>query len=314
MAEYPETFREFRAWFPDDAACRTYLERVRWANGPRCPRCLSNKIWACAPPFYRCAGCGYDFTVTVGTLFADTHLPLSLWFEAIWYVVNQKSGASALGVQRVLGISYPTAWRWLHKLRRAMVRPGRDRLTGTVEVDEVCLGGARSGKRGRGSEGKALVLVVAQADGSRIGRIRLTRVADASATVLTSAVGASVEPGSQVLTDGWEGYTGLAAAGYDHRVVHKSAVMGENVLPRVNRVASLLRRWLLGTHQGAGAHSHLDYYLDEFTFRFNRGRSNSRGLLFYRLIEQALAIGPVRGRELVGGANPQHTVEGESSS
>lgn len=161
----------------------------------------------------------------MGTLFADAHLPLSLWFEAIWSVANQKNGASALGVQRVLGISYPTAWRWLHKLRRAMVRPGRDRLTGTLEADEVYLGGARSGKRGRGAEGKALVLVVAQAEGPRIGRIRLARVADASATVLTTAIRASVEPGSQVLTDGWEGNAGLAAAGYDHQVVHK---VGDN--------------------------------------------------------------------------------------
>jgi transposase-like protein len=311
MADYPETVQDFRAWFPDDAACRAYLERVRWPNGPHCPRCPEAKVWIYQPPFYRCAGCGYDFTVTVGTLFADTHLPLSLWFEAIWYVVNQKNGASALGVQRVLGISYPTAWRWLHKLRRAMVRPGRDRLAGTVEVDEVYIGGERAGKPGRGAGGKVLILVMAQADGSRIGRIRLARVANASIAVLTTTVAAGVEPGSQVLTDGWDGYAGLTAKGYDHRIVRKTAIMGENVLPRANRVASLLQRWLLGTHQGAVARSHLDYYLDEFTFRFNRRRSGSRGLLFYRLIEQALATGPVRGRELVGGTNTQYIGVGE---
>jgi len=140
-------------------------------------------------PFYRCTACRHDFTVTAGTLFGDTRLPLTLWFEAMWYVVNQKHGASALGVQRVLGVSYPTAWRWLHKLRRAMVRPGRDRLTGTVEVDEVYIGGERPGKRGRGAAGKALVLVAAQADGPQIGRIRLGRVANASQSVLTTAVG-----------------------------------------------------------------------------------------------------------------------------
>jgi len=313
MHEYPETVREFRAWFPDDRACRAYLERVRWPSGTCCPRCLGARVWTSEPPFYRCAGCGYDFTVTVGTLFADTHLPLSLWFEAIWYVVNQKNGASALGVQRVLGISYPTAWRWMHKLRRAMVRPGRDRLAGAVEVDEVYIGGKRVGKRGRGAAGKALVLVVAQVDGARIGRIRLARVANASAAVLTSAIAACVEPGSQVLTDGWDGYAGLAAKGYVHQVVRRTAIMGENLLPRVNRVASLLQRWLLGTHQGAVAHSHLDYYLDEFTFRFNRRRSGSRGLLFYRLIEQALATSPVRSRDLVGGTSPQQIVVGESS-
>jgi transposase-like protein len=265
------------------------------------------------PPFYRCAKCGYDFTVTVGSLFADTHLPLSLWFEAIWHVVEQKNGASALGVQRVLGVSYPTAWRWLHKLRRAMVRPGRDRLAGAVEVDEVYLGGARPGKRGRGAAGKVLVLVVAQAEGDHIGRIRLARIANASGRVLSGAVAAAVEPGTQVLTDGWDGYAGLASFGYEHCVVRTAAVLGENLLPRANRVASLLQRWLLGTHQGAVAHSHLDYYLDEFTFRFNRRRSRSRGLLFYRLIEQALATKPVRGRELVGGTGAQGLGLGESS-
>jgi transposase-like protein len=313
MAEYPETFREFRAWFPDDAACRRYLEKVRWAGCPRCPRCPDATVWTLLAPFYRCAKCGYDFTVTVGTLFTDTHLPLSLWFEAMWYVVNQKNGASALGVKRVLGMSYPTAWRWLHKLRRAMVRPGRDRLAGSVEVDEVYIGGERSGKRGRGAAGKALVLVMAQVDGSRTGRIRLARVANASAAVLTAAVSGSVEPGAQVLTDGWGGYNDLRANGFDHQVIRKTAIVGENLLTRANRVACLVQRWLLGTHQGAVAHSHLDYYLDEYTFRFNRRRSSSRGLLFYRLVQQALAIGPVRSRELVGGSDPLHIVVGESS-
>lgn len=258
------------------------------------------------PPFYRCAACGHDFTVTTGTLFADTHLPLQLWFQALWYVVNQKSGASALGVQRVLGLgSYRTAWNWLHKLRRAMVRPGRDRLSGTVEVDEVYIGGERPGKRGRGAAGKALVLIAAQVDGSKIGRIRLARVADASAPVLSQAVTAAARPGSQVLTDGWNGYATLKAKGYRHEVVRDSAIVGANLLPRANRVAALLQRWLLGTHQGAVAAAHLDYYLDEFTFRFNRRTSGSRGLLFARLVEQALALAPVRGDELVGGTDPK---------
>jgi transposase-like protein len=264
------------------------------------------------PPFYRCAACGHDFTVTVGTLFADTHLPLGLWFQAMWYVVNQKNGASALGVQRVLGLgSYRTAWRWLHKLRRAMVRPGRDRLSGTIEVDEVYIGGERAGKRGRGAGGKALVLIAAQADGAKIGRIRLARVANASAPVLTQAISASVSTGSQVLTDGWPDYADLTANSYRHKKVRTTAVVGANLLPRANRVAALLQRWLLGTHQGAVGTAHLDYYLDEFTFRFNRRPSGSRGLLFQRLVEQALTLGPVRGDALVGGTKPQGMGLGE---
>lgn len=301
MADYPETVIELRDWFGDEAACRVYLERIRWPEGPRCPRCPAAQVWRMTPPAYRCASCGYDFTVTAGTLFANTKLPLRLWFEALGYVVNQKNGVSALGVQRVLGLgSYLTAWRWLHKLRRAMVRPGRDRLSGTVEVDELYVGGERPGPRGRGALGKALVFVAAQADGAKIGRIRLARITNASGPELLGAVERAVEAGSQVLTDGWEGYAGLTAQGYRHDIVRAAAVVGENLLPRAHRVASLLKRWLLGTHQGAVAHTHLHYYWDEFTFRFNRRTSRSRGLLFYRLLEQAVALGPVHCEELVG--------------
>lgn len=217
----------------------------------------------------------------------------------MWYVTNQKSGVSALGLQRVLGLgSYHTAWNWLHKLRRAMVRPGRDRLTGVVEVDEIFIGGEQSGKRGRGAGGKALVLIAAQEDGKRIGRIRLRRVADAAGESLEPAVWEMVEPDSTVRTDGWRGYNGLNELGYRHQVVHKDAKLGDNLLPLVNMVASLLKRWLLGTHQGAVQHSHLDYYLDEYTFRFNRRTSKSRGLLFYRLLTQAIDLGPVLESEL----------------
>lgn len=313
MADYPETVTELHDWFCDEAACRAYLKRVRWPEGPQCPRCPGAKVWEMRPPYYRCAGCGYDFTVTAGTLFDNTNLPLRLWFEALWYVVNQKNGVSALGVQRVLGLgSYRTAWRWLHKLRRAMVRPGRDRLSGTVEVDETYVGGERSGKRGRGAEGKTLVLIAAQVVEAKIGRIRLARIANASGSVLVEAVSRSVEPGSQILTDGWSGYGGLAAKGYQHQVVRATAIVGKNLLPRAHRVASLLQRWLLGTHQGAVSSSHLDYYLDEFTFRFNRRTSRSRGLLFYRLLNQAVAIGPVRCEELVAATSTQGIVLGAS--
>lgn len=254
------------------------------------------------PPFYRCAHCGYDFTVTAGTLFADTHKPLRLWFEAIWYVTNQKSGASALGVQRVLALgSYRTAWNWMHKLRRAMVRPGRDRLAGVVQVDETFIGAPRAGKRGRGAAGKTLVLIAAQADGNKIGRIRLARIANASGASLEPAVRQAIEPGACIQTDDWQGYSRLKSLGYDHKVIQPAAELGENLLPRVNLIASLLKRWLLGTHQGAVRASHLDYYLDEFTFRFNRRTSRSRGLLFYRLLEQAVALQPVKTKDLVGG-------------
>lgn len=250
-----------------------------------------------------CRACQQYVSLTAGTLFADTHKPLRLWFEAMWHVTSQKYGASALGLQRVLSFgSYRTAWNWLHKLRRAMVRPGRDRLAGMVEVDEIFIGGERPGKRGRGAAGKTLVVIAAQAAGKGIGRIRLARIVRASGDNLCPAVTRAVETGSTVCTDGWRGYNGLKNLGYEHEIIRPTPALGDNLLPLANRVASLLKRWLLGTHQGAVQPSHLDYYLDEFTFRFNRRTSGSRGLLFYRLVDQAAHLEPVLTRELKGGA------------
>ena len=246
-----------------------------------------------------CIQCGYQVSATAGTLFHDTHKPLRLWFEAMWYLTSQKYGVSALGLQRVLGLgSYHTSWKWLHKLRRAMVRPGRDRLSGVVEVDEIFIGGERPGKRGRGAANKTLVVIAAQQAQKGIGRIRLSRVPNAAGDSLEPAVHQMVEPGAEVHTDGWRGYNGLPGLGYRHKVIRDTPDLGGNLLPLANRVASLLKRWLLGTHQGAVQSSHLDYYLDEYTFRFNRRTSKSRGLLFYRLITQAVHLGPVLGADL----------------
>jgi transposase-like protein len=214
----------------------------------------------------------------------------------MWWVTTQKNGASALGLQRVLGLKkYETAWRWLHKLRRAMVRPGRELLRGRVEVDECYLGGLEEGLPGRLNLKKTLVVVAAQEDGPGIGRIRMRQMADASAESLLPFVRASAEPGSLIHTDGWLGYLPLERNGYYHEVTFlkgKKKTPSE-LLPRVHRIITLLKRWLLGTHQGAVSHKHLDYYLDEFTFRFNRRRSRSRGKLFFRLAQQAVAVDPI---------------------
>jgi transposase-like protein len=202
---------------------------------------------------------------------------------------------SALGLQNILGVgSYRTTWSWLHKFRTAMVRPGRDRLSGLVEVDETLVGGSQSGKRGRGAEGKQLVLVGVEDNGKNgMGRIRLRHISDASGSTIEEAISDMVDPGSTVRTDGWKGYSKIGTKGYTHIVVkHKETEPGDDPTPYVHRVASLLKRWLLGTHQGGQQFSHLHYYLDEFTFRFNRRRSASRGKLFLRLVQQALEVDP----------------------
>jgi len=234
--------------------------------------------------------------VTAGTIFQDTRTPLPVWFRAMWWVTTQKNGASALGLQRVLGLKrYETAWTMLHKLRRAMVRPGRDLLSGRVEVDESYIGGEEEGLPGRLNLKKALVVVAAQEDGAGTGRIRMRQVIDASAESLIPFIRDSVQPGSIIHTDGWLGYLPVERNGYQHEVTFlkgKKKTPSE-LMPRVHRVVSLLKRWLLGTHQGAVSQKHLDYYLDEFTFRFNRRRSKSRGKLFFRLAQQAVAVDPV---------------------
>jgi transposase-like protein len=295
---------EFVEWFKSEENCLAYLESVRWPDGFRCPRCGHSQAWRMGRGLWLCRQCRRQASVTAGTIFQDTRKPLRQWMQAIWLATNQKHGVSALGLQRALGLaSYPTAWNWLHKLRRAMVRPGRDRISGLIEADEVFVGGEKPGKGGRGAAGKTLVLVAAQQAGpGKIGRIRLRGIADAAMLTLHEALGECVEPGSVIRTDAWGGYNNLDMIGYEHRIVRKDAVVGEDALPLVNRVASLLKRWLLGTHQGAIRPSHLDYYLDEFTFRFNRRTSGSRGLLFYRLVQQALAVGPWTEADIRGGS------------
>jgi len=295
VEEYPGTLAELETRFGTEQACRDYLLKLRWPEGFVCPRCRGRSAWTTNRNLLVCAGCQYQASLTAGTIFQDTRKPLTMWFRAIWWVTAQKNGASALGLQRILGLgSYFTAWTWLHKLRRAMVRPGRDRLHGRVEVDETYIGGLEEGVRGRQTETKALVAVACEEEGRAIGRIRLRRIRDASAASLEAFVAEAIEPGSVVHTDGWEGYASLEMKGYTHRVtvLKRGQQSAAELLPRVHLVVSLLKRWLVGTHQGAVSLQHLDYYLDEFTFRFNRRKSRSRGKLFYRLLQQAVAVEP----------------------
>jgi transposase-like protein len=270
--EYPRDVMELEAKFATEEACRVYLAQLRWPDGFRCPRCRADNAWRVRER-WECAECGRQTSVTAGTIFQDTRVPLPVWFRAMWWVTAQKNGASALGLQRVLGLKkYETAWTMLHKLRRAMVRPGRDLLIGRVEVDECYLGGLEEGLPGRLNVEKALVVVAAQEDGPGIGRIRMRHIVDASAASLMPFVQDSVALGSVIHTDGWLGYLPLQSKGYEHEVTFlkgKKKTPSE-LMPRVHRVISLLKRWLIGTHQGAVSHKHLEYYLDEFTFRFNR--------------------------------------------
>ena len=302
MEDYPRTLAELEERFSSEEECRKYLFQLRWPEGFRCPICGGEKAWPIRRMLYQCASCNRQVSVIARTVFEGTRKPLVIWFRAIWWIVSQKNGASALGLKRVLGLgSYETAWTWLHKVRRAMVRPGRDRLAGRIQVDETYLGGLEEGVRGRQTFKKALIAVAAEENEKAIGRIRMLRIPDASAMSLRPFIIQAIEPGSTVITDGWEGYNGLEAHGYVHevRVGRGSGGSRNNLLPLVHRVVSLLKRWILGTHQGAVDPEHIDYYLDEFTFRFNRRTSRHRGKLFYRLLQHAMAVDPTTYGQII---------------
>jgi len=304
MKEYPMTFDEFIKRFLTEEQCRDYLYRLRWPDGFVCPKCGNDSAWKIGDILYECPKCGRQTSVTAGTIFQDTRKPLRNWFTAIWWVTTQKNGASAAGLQQILGLgSYQTAWTWLHKIRTAMVNPNRTKLSGTVEVDECYIGGVEhDGKRGRGTENKSIVVVgVELLEGrNQLGRTRMMVVPDVSGESLVEKfVKENVEPGSTVITDGWSGFNSLGANGYTRVVPEKFAVDDpENLLPHVHMIVSLLKRWLLGTHQGAVQEMHLQAYLDEYVFRFNRRKSAKRGLLFYRLLENAMRVPPTTYAEL----------------
>lgn len=303
-SQYPRTLLDFEHRFRTEEACQDYLIRLRWPQGFICPRCDHPHAWRTRRGHLHCGGCRRDISVRAGTIFEGTKLPLRIWFRAIWWATNQKSGVSALGLQRTLGLgSYETAWILLHKLRRAMVRPGRERLSGKVEVDEVAIGGRKRGKSGM-HNGKTLVVVAAEVRGKGTGRIRLQTVPVTSKVHLQDFVKEHIAEGSEIVTDGGWGYFGLANKGFIHDPVvltGKGDAASSVVLPRVHRIAALLKRWLLGTHQGRVSRDQLDSYLDEYAFRFNRRASESRGMLFFRVLQQAVGTRPTQYQDIIRG-------------
>lgn len=292
--DYPRTFQEFRAWFVDDAACLDYLELLRWPGGFICPVCGSARAWRTARRMWMCTECGRKTSVTAGTVFHRSHTPISTWFAAVWFVTSSKNGVSALALQQQLGFkSYETAWAWLHKLRRAMVRPERDLLRGVVELDETFIGGVSAGKDG-GSTDKIPVQIAVERDGPRkLGRVRFAVATRPSSAQLVEFGCAVIEAGSTIRTDGLLTLRQLSGRGYIHEyVTGYNAPDRDEVLPGVHLVASLLKRWLTGTLHYRVSEKHLAYYLDEYAFRFNRRASTARGMLFYRLLQQALNTDP----------------------
>ena len=259
-----------------------------------------------------CQSCKHQASVTAGTIFDKTRTPLKVWLAAAWYITNQKQGVSALGLQRVLGLgSYQAAWTMLHRFRRAMIRPGRDLLNGLIEVDEtyIAIGDkaqpASLKERKHHTTKSLMVIAVEMLEPKGFGRIRLRRIADTSESEVMPFVKDVIQAGATVHTDGSAAYRTLKDQGYLHQrsVMYGSDTPAHISMPGVHRVAALIHRWLLGTHQGAIQPAKLDHYLDEFVFRFNRRKSLSRGMLFYRLLEQSVVTAPVTYRDVVAPQN-----------
>jgi len=305
IRDFPHTYREFGQEFPSDDACAVYLERLRWPAGFCCPACQTIGVpWRQTRDRLVCSACRHQTSVTTGTILEKTRTPLTTWFEAAWHLTTAKNGLSAKTLERTLGTSYRTAWAMLQRFRVAMVRSERERLSGAVEVDETLVGGVeRGGKRGRGTSKPIVVIAVEVKETKGFGRVRMRHVPDASGANIQPFICDVVAQGANVRTDGWTGYNGLSKHGYLHeRVVLSSSGDPAHVsMPGVHRIASLLKRWILGTHQGSVVPAHLQSYLEEFTFRFNRRNSRSRGLVFRRLMEQCMVTGPITEAEVTFG-------------
>ena len=302
--EFPSTAMEFDKWFGNEEACREYLLRTRWPDGFRCPGCGGGKAWENHRGLLVCGACGHQVSLTAGTVMHGSRKPLGMWFKAMWWICTQKTGGSAKGLQRLLGLgSYQTAWAWLHKLRRAMIRAGREPLVGPVEVDDAFIGGKEEGVVGRETYKKAKIVVAVEVQSlsrRELGRIRISRVPDFSARSLVEFVKDNVEVGSKVITDGWDGYRPLSSHGYVHEVYPGQP----ELLPNVHRAISLMKRWLLGTHQGAVRPKHLQHYLDEFAFRHNRRKSHHVGKIFLRMVQGTASTEATPYWRLVGRLAP----------
>jgi transposase-like protein len=287
-----------------------YLDWLRWPEGFVCPHCGCVVSWEMNGRVWRCGDCRRRVSRTAGTIFQDTRTPLTVWFAAAWYMTTSKNGVSASQLQTLLGLgSYQTAWAMLHRYRAAMgLMSGHDLLRGTVEVDETFVGGTKPGPGGRGALGKTLVGVAVELhDPKGFGRVRLRVIPNAATPTLRQLLTETVEPGALVVTDGWQPYRRATAGTWGHQrhPISGSGLEANELLPAVHRVASLFKRWLLGTHQGSITPGHLPAYLDEFTFRFNRRQARSRGLLFYRLMQCAVDAPPVTYRSLVVYSKPK---------
>lgn len=302
MADFPRSLIEFQRRFPDERACAEYLEQVRWPDGFRCPACGHAKGWELVGKAFtrECAGCGRQTSVRAGTVMHGSKLPLTVWFWAAYLMATHSNGIAALQLQAQLGLgSYKSAWLLCAKLRRAMVAPGRSPLAGLVEIDETAIPLHRkdeppAGGQGRSRQGKMLVAGAVEVHDGGPGRVRLGAIRDASAESLHAFVAANLEAGATARTDGWPAYPGAPGVTHEPHVIGPMAA--HVVLPWTHRVFANLKRWALGVYHGL-RRQHLQSYLDEFVFRFNR--RHTRHPAFRSLLGIAVAKTPATYNRLI---------------
>ncbi len=293
-AEFPEDLGEFERRFPDEESCRQFLINLRWDGVPRCGACDCNRTWELSNGRFECKHCGHQTSVTAGTLFHRTQKPLKLWFRAMWEMASRKNGINACELQRLMGFSsYGTAWTWLHKLRRAMAGRPKGALEDEVVGDDAFVGGRAKGKKnvGRGT-GKPAVAVAAE---SRGGRARIGHIPDTSAKSLIGFYNFHLHDDAHLTTDGHRAFLNkeYQRPNHDMVVIKHLPASAADPLRLCHIVFALLKRWWLGTYHGSISRKHLQAYLEEFEFRFNRRKTKGVGRITCRLLEVAVTSNPI---------------------
>ena len=290
--DFPKTATEFEKRFATEEDCRAHWIQTRWGGTPACARCNSTRVWTIrGGTTFECADCGHQTSLTSGTLLEKTHKPLKMWFRAVFEISTHRTGISAKDLQRIMGFgSYKTAWTWLHKLRAALVRPDREPLGPFVQMDEALVGG-------KGGPHKELVLVAAEDD----GRVRLAHAENNDDDTLKLFVEGRIATDASVVTDGHAGYNGesLGKRTHDKKIQTKAERAENDAVQSCHWTISLLKRWLLGTHAGGVRDKHLQAYLDEFTFRYNRRKTKGTVRIAARVLEGVVAHGPRTMRQII---------------
>ena len=305
--DFPKSEIDFDARFSNPEACYQYLFQQKWPEGFVCQKCAHNQYWLASRNRYICTNCQHQHSLTAGTIMDSCKKPITYWFKAMWWFTTRKSGINATNLKELLGLgSYGTAWNWLQKLRRCTIRQGREKLSGRVEVDEFYLGAQRSGKRGRGAEGKTAVVVAVERDPieKEIGRIRLHIALDCSGFSLETFILDNIEPGSTIVTDTWKGYQAIDKEQFAHRPVNQSKAANHESLYGVHLITTLVRRLIRGTYQGRFEPKYLQNYLDEYVFRFNRRKSKNIGKKFMRIVQQVVRSAKIPWKKIQWDMDP----------